>query len=31
MIFTTSKEVALFFVRVGKERYEIPEVVVFGD
>ncbi len=28
--FTASKESDLFIIRVGKERYEIPEAVIFG-
>ncbi len=28
--FNSSKEVDLFIIRIGEERYEIPEAVVFG-
>ena len=30
MSFSATKEADLYKVRAGKERYEIPEAVVFG-
>jgi hypothetical protein len=29
--FNATKDTDLFIIRIGKERYEIPEIVVFGD
>jgi hypothetical protein len=28
--FSASKEVDLYIIRIGSERYEIPEAVVYG-